>query len=425
MKKAVLTSIFIASLSAAHAQAVLDTVSMGAQYANNVWYSLENDEVGTQPVGNWEIALAATSSQTSSLTTALHINSKVVKLYEAAGVPVADFSTVTTFDNTWTELYNTDTTWSIGAFNTTTPMNQFDYGWGSYNTTTHNVEANRVFVLEYVGTTPTYRKMYVTLNTMAGTYTLVHANLDNSDMHTETLDFSPYTDKNFFYFTLTGNAIVDREPETDNWDLLFTQYAAYIPTPYFPVTGILHNVDVEVIKAQQVADVTTFVNYGAHTFDYKINGIGYNWKTLNNQTFTYNIEDSTVYFVKVANGDIWKMIMTGFGGSSNGSSMFSKEKLLTASVHTVQGASESSLAVYPNPSTAATAQIVYHLGSNNRSVVLSVLDVTGKVVATAALDNTKGLHQQAIPGADRLLPGMYLVHVSTDKGSMQQKLIIQ
>jgi methionine-rich copper-binding protein CopC len=425
MKKLLLASFLLTSAASAHAQVIHDTVAMGPQYATNKWYSLENDEVDSSSATNWDIALAATSNTQSSIITALHINPKLVKLYEATGILAnpTDFAGVTAFDNTWPQLHNTDTSWSLGAFNVTDPdIGTYDYGWGTYNTTTHIVEANRVFVLEYASSV--YRKMYITLNPNPGHeyYLLTHANLDNSNLQTDTIYTAPYDTKNFVYFSLSADSIIDREPASQDWDLLFTQYTDIAMT--YTVTGILHNVGVEVLKDTTVANVTTFSNWISPDYSPYINTLGYNWKTLNQQ-FTYDIEDSTVYFIKAMNGDIWKMVMTGFIGSSAGKFMFWKEKMETAGVANTSGENTASLAIYPNPATANNVSIVYNLNTENKNVRLTVLDINGKVVAAAELDRSKGLHKAGIPDTQNLVPGMYIINLGTDNGSMQQKLIIQ
>jgi hypothetical protein len=64
MKKILLSAAALISLSNVMAQGpvVTDTVITGVGYATNVWYSLQNDEVGTAVSSNWDIALAASAS---------------------------------------------------------------------------------------------------------------------------------------------------------------------------------------------------------------------------------------------------------------------------------------------------------------------------------------------------------------------------
>jgi hypothetical protein len=59
MKKTILASLLAAGFINANAQAVTDTVAVGASYANHVWYSLANDEQGNAPKNNWDIAFDA------------------------------------------------------------------------------------------------------------------------------------------------------------------------------------------------------------------------------------------------------------------------------------------------------------------------------------------------------------------------------
>lgn len=421
MKKLLLGSMFLMSAAATQAQVIADTVNMGPQYAQNKWYSLEDDEVDSASATNWHIAFAATAAMSSPLTTAIHINHKVASLYEVVGALPADFATTTTLDTAnWPQLRNTDTLWSYGAFNVpTTPDIGMDYGFGSYNTGTHIIEANRIFVLKY-GTT--FKKMYITLdpNSAAKYYLFTFANMDNSDMTTDTLFINNYVGRNFFYYDVENKVEIDREPGNENWDVLFTQY--WDNAMGYQVTGLLHNVDVEAVKVT-LQEETTYNDFLAHQTGPYINTIGYDWKVLN-QSFTYDMADSTLYFIKALNGDIWKVVFTGFIGSSAGSFRFTKEKLATASVQNVSGKNEASLAVYPNPASGGNATVAYNLNSNNKVARMMVMDMTGRVVIATQMDNQKGLHQQVI-NTQNLAAGTYIINVMTDAGAMQTKLSVQ
>ena len=93
---------------------VADTVSTGPGYANDVYYSLENNEVHTVERENWDIAFIASSSLGSGIMT-----------NEGAGTdlyfyPNGDTSAWSSVDTSgiasWTKYYNHDSLWSIGAF---------------------------------------------------------------------------------------------------------------------------------------------------------------------------------------------------------------------------------------------------------------------------------------------------------------------
>jgi hypothetical protein len=425
MKKLLLGSMLVMTVAAANAQLALDTVAMGNSYATNKWYSLAEDEIDSASATNWEIAFAATSAMTSPLTTAIHINPKTVSLFEAENELPMDFAAITSFDNNWPQLLNTDTLWSYGAFNVpVTPSIGIDYGFGTYNTGTHVIEANRVFILRYGTQNFTYKKIMITLdpNNGANYYIVKHANLDNSETVVDTLDIAAHDGKNFFYYRATDSTVLDREPSNENWDLLFTQYTDN--TMAYTVTGVLHNLGVEAAKAINVADVNTYNDFLAEDFSPYINTIGYDWKTLNQQMSGYDIADSTVYFVKALNGDIWKIVFTGFQGSmAGGQFQFGKEMITTASVNNANGKNEASLAIYPNPASGGNVNVIYNL-NNNATAKLMVTDITGRVVIANQLNGNKGLHQHII-NTQNLAAGTYIINVMTDAGAMQQKLIVQ
>src|SRR3990167_3988381 len=194
-KKIITVLVACAAYGLGQAQIVHDTVTTDPTYVNNVWYSLENDDQGSFAANAWDISLATAMGAANEDTTGL---------------------------STWTPLYNSDESWAAGAFNSTTNLGQFDYGWGDYNMTTHGVDANRIFVIAY--TNGDYKKLTISSSNTTNIYTLTFDNLANTDLETEQIDVTAYTSKNFIGYNLTTKAIVDREPASADWDLYFNQY---------------------------------------------------------------------------------------------------------------------------------------------------------------------------------------------------------
>ncbi|MBI3238678.1 MAG: hypothetical protein HYZ43_07570, partial [Flavobacteriia bacterium] len=225
-KKIILVLVACATYGLGKAQISYDTVTTNPTYANNVWYSLENDDQGSFAANAWELSLSTAMTASNELTTAVWFNHKIGKVYEIPGSDPLDFTNAdTTGLSTWIPLYNSDVTWSKGAFNSTTNLGQFDYGWGDYNMTTHGIDANRVFVIAY--TNGDFKKLTISSTNTANTYTLVFDNLNNTDLTTEQVDVTPYVSKNFICYNLTTKAIVDREPAAADWDLYFHQYPSF------------------------------------------------------------------------------------------------------------------------------------------------------------------------------------------------------
>src|SRR5690606_21185008 len=155
-------------------------------------------------------------------------------------------------------------------------------------------------------------------------------NLDGSNEVNEQVNKSQFTDKNLGYYSMVNEAAVNRQPNRDKWDLVFTQYTAYIPIPY-TVTGVLHNRNVTAAKAANIPNKASYNSWQSHSFGREINAIGYDWKK-HVGSGVYAVQDSLVYFVAVGkqNGDdIWKLIFTGFE-ATDGKSIFDKQRLATA-----------------------------------------------------------------------------------------------
>ncbi len=401
--------ILLLSQQAVNSQTI-DTVSTGAGYANQVWYSLANDEQGSAPKTNWDIAFDATPFGAALLANT--ITGTTVWVYAAGDT--ADWSTLDTAGlSTWTKYYNSDTTWSIGAFNQGA-SSTFDMGWGIYSSITHYVTGDSIYVVKLANNT--YRKLWI-MQLANGAYQFRYATLDNSSDQIVSLDKINYPGKNFAYYSMQNNAALDREPVNTNWDLQFSQYTAFIPSPY-TVTGVISNIGVTVAQAMPVnVNTTLWTNY---SFVTAINEIGYDWKTLNMSTFTFDITDSLVYFVQTQTGDIWKVIFTGFGGSANGNYIFSKELISLAGTSEQEQA--SFIEIYPNPANE-NATITYSTKANEE-VLITVTDLTGKIYYQQQQSDNAGLQQCALSTSE-WATGMYIVTLQSEGKVQSKKLIVQ
>jgi hypothetical protein len=415
MKKGLLLS-FLAFAGFSNAQLVSDSVTMGVGYANNVWYSLQNDEQGTaQPANNWDLGFATTITPSNPLAASIIFNNKIGRVYAVPGTDGDDLATAdTTGMSAWTTLYNSETTWSEGALNAASTGGT-DYGWGDYDAVNHTgIVKNRVFAVKY--TNGSVKLFTVSLSFMSQSYTVEYSNADHTGTGTTTIAFNTYASKNYIYLPL-GGALVDREPASASWDLYFTQYVADIPAPYpmNMVTGVFQNVGVEIAEVHPVNNPETDNSFGSATYSEDLNTIGYNWKTFNGMT--YSIEDSLVYFVKDVDGDYWRLIMTGFSGSGpGGKTFFKKEKVASLSV-----AENNQLisGIFPNP---AANNVTVMIDSKSNATV-KVLNTTGQVVFESAA-TSNALEAMSISTAD-FTNGVYLVQVSNGAATTTQRLVVQ
>ncbi|TSJ42498.1 T9SS type A sorting domain-containing protein [Fluviicola chungangensis] len=413
MKKGLLLS-FLTLAGFSNAQLVSDSVTMGAGYANNIWYSLQNDEQGTaQAANNWDLGFATTINPSNPLAASIIFNNKIGSVYAVPGTDGTDLATAdTTGMTSWTPLYNSEATWSEGALNTASAGGT-DYGWGNYDAVNHTgIVANRVFAIKY--SNGSVKLFTVSLSFMSSEYTVDYSNADHSGIGTATVGITAYATKNFVYLTL-GGTVIDREPVSTSWDLVFTQYAANngAPYPYNMVTGILHNVGVQVAEVHPVDDPVTDMTYTSVTYSEDINTIGYDWKTY---AGTYTIEDSLVYFVKDADGDYWRLIMTGFSGSSLGKTLFKKEKVATLNV---AEKNQLIMGIFPNPA----ADIVTVMVDSKSNATVKVMNMTGQVVFENAAGS--GTLEVMTLSTATFTNGVYLFEVSNGTATTTQRLVVQ
>ncbi len=397
----------------------LDTVSTGANYANQIWYSLANDEVGSVSKDNWDLAFELTGFNSSIL-----VNTQ--KTGEAVYLSPYTWTNWSAFDTTgyksWTALHNSDTTWEIGALSRPGTYDTEDMGWGSYDMGSHAVLGTRLYLLVLPGNK--FFQLGIK-SLIAGTYTVTFKTLNNSDSTTFTIKKSDFPNKHFAYYNVDTKSALDREPLNSDWDFTFTKFYTNIPVgggqfmPY-AVTGILHNKGIQVAEVKNT-DVINNVDYMNQTYSSRINEIGSDWKSFNNTTFQYEITDSLLYFVEDLGGDIWKVIMTGFSGSTAGNYMLSKQKLTNSSVSRFDN--NNQVNVYPNPTVKGSNLYLVCDFNTTENLNVTITDIYGKVVFQTTIQNVNGFNAIEIPA--ELNSGVYNISLNSGNVSAQQKLIIQ
>ena len=383
-------------------------VVTGAGYADDVYYSLENGTVTTVARNNWDIAFIAQVMSVSLLAN----NGSGVELYTYPDGDIDDWATVDTTGMDWTPMYNSIETFDMGAFNANTiPGDDFDYGWGRYNMTTHQITGDSIFIIKTLA--DSIMKVAITQkNPMTNTWEFKYAYLDGSNEQIVPLSAGAYVDKYFVHYSIDSTKFVDREPAMEDWDLLFTKYYDYT-IPYI-VTGVLINDDH--ILAQEVResgmDQSTHTSYVDTAFADTISIIGSDWKTFDMGSFTYILNDTVVYYLKTDDGDsttnsaYYKIYFTGFTGSSEGKYTFMQERLTFVSV----GKNEvmNLLQVYPNPA-ADHINVVFDLVGRSE---IDIIDMTGRLVRTTRYD-ASGFTNLSLD-VSSLNPGVFFVRVSAE-----------
>ena len=392
-----------------------DSVSLNSSCSHQSFYNFNDGEIANVDNTNWDLAFSS-----GGYGSAIRINSQAgVELYVYPNGDINDWNSVdiTNISN-WPSIINSDTTWTIGAFNATSdPTNSLDLGWGVYSTITHHITGDSIHIIKL--SNGDYKKLQM-IKLSSGVYDFKYANIDGSNEVTTNVSKSNYTSKNFGYYSITNNNELDREPTSSSWHILFTKYVTEIyPGMNYGVTGVLTNKNIEVAKAENV-DLTN-VSHSGYSFSSQINTIGYDWKSYNMNTFSYDITDSLCFFVKDDQGSIWKLQLTGFEGNSTGNIHFKVENILSASDNITD---KNIFAIYPNPTTSKEIKIIYDINHRTSSLnKVKFFDINGKLVKSLKLGNN-GFNERNVNLYD-LKSGVYFVSLITDEKSFQQKLIIQ
>lgn len=289
-----------------------EMVTMGANYENDIYYSLKNGVVAQVDRAEWDIAFAVNAMSSSIL------------INEASGVELKEFPTDdgwqwvaaidTTRYSTWDALYNGDEDWEDGAFSANINGEDYNYGWGVYDyMVTHNINGVALYVIKLRN--GDYKQIFIEKKqSVDQIYVFKFADLDGTNQQTVSLDVSD-SNANFVYYNLESNLKLNREPDASTWDLIFTKYIDN-SIPY-NVSGVIQNIGVEAIEIDDVADLT-LETYVDAEFDDNITEIGSDWKDFDMGSFTYVIDTDRMYFVKDQSENVYKIVFTGFEGSSTG-----------------------------------------------------------------------------------------------------------
>ncbi len=416
--KTILQFLTVLCLSAtAFAQETIVNLSMQPSYTDQVYYKLSTATASAFTANSWDIAFL----RTSAYNFGMRVNSGIgIEVFEAVNT-AASYNTIDVANEAnWTALYNSETSWSNGAFE----QGSATYGFGEYNPITHGVEGSIVFVLKYAD--GTYRK-FINESYAAG-YTFKYATWNAetstwSEDQTVTLSNTNNPNNKFNYYSLQNNEEVVAEPAISDWDFVFTKYA----TDYFgdgsffyPVTGVLHSDEVTVAQNDEQSGMQANPTL---TYSEDINTIGYDWKTLND-AWAYDVSSNQAYYIKYADDTIYRLYFTAFEGSSTGNLSFAVEDVTNAlSLETVNIA--VSFGLYPNPSTDKKVNVVYEVNtSDSQNNVVSIYTLTGKKVFETQLKTNTGFYNSNLD-LSALTEGVYLLKLTSGTQSSTKKLILK
>lgn len=382
-------------------------VSVGAGYADEVFFSLKTGVVKTTPRNTWDIAFYSQAFSAGIITN----SGAGVELYAYPKSANDGWDAFDTIGMTsWIPLYNDVSQWEEGAFNWNAQGHP-DYGWGIYNMASHNVFGDSLFLIKTLD--GVYRKLNIIKKISSeNIYIIRYANLDGSNDYTDTLDVNPYKDRLLMAYSF-ATGIVDREPLLADWDLLFTRYHAMVQNTPYPVVGVLSKPQIKIAQAEKVAP--DFVEFANLEFLDGADVIGHDWKTINMGTMVWDITDSLAYFIKAEDAAVYKVVFEAFSGSSIGTATFTQQLIQPSSINfnRIEG-----VKVYPNP---ANDLLKIELSSSLNGANLTLTDISGRVLHQQTIGN--GLvHELTLTG---LAKGVYLMQITNQHEMFTRKVIVR
>ena len=388
------------------------SISLQPSYTNQSFYSLENGEISNLNNSDWDLAFS-TENMSSSINAGMG-----TELYS---YPLGDTTDWNNFNSSnlsnWLPIYNSDTNWFIGAFDKHS-TSMFDMGWGMYSMITHYVTGDSLYAIKTVG--GDWKKLWIQ-KLANGEYTFKYANLDGSNEINASVLKANYSDKNFVYYSLDQNSVLDREPNSVDWDITFTKYITPVQGMPYGVTGVLSNDGVHVAQADNIPDPNSYNDYSQHPMMTEINSIGYDWKSFDMSTFSYSVEPYRCYFVKDLQDKIWRIIFTSFEGSSTGNIEFNTLEMTSSTTISELQSDISTFEIYPNPITDNNLTVVFDISSDISE--LNIFDITGKNIYNEIF-NSKGFQAKSI-SIPNLNNGIYVVTLSSKGSIFQKKLVVR
>jgi hypothetical protein len=415
MKKIVTISFAVCLAAAVSAQSIQE-ISTGAGYQKQ---SFVNLSTGTETqVANtaWDIAFTVYGQQDAgvfaneSSGSNMGLPLPLVELYDALTDNFneePDPASLVEYP-----LFNTEKSWAYGAFNERrNPDNALDFGWGEYNPQTGEVIGNWVYVVKL--RSGAYRKIKIE-SLIDGVYTFRYAHLDGSNEAVKTINKTDHPGKTLAYFNLETGNIVNVEPSTGGFDLLYCRYITELYEPssmeyiLYYVTGILTGPGGKVAEADGVDPAS--VDYADYqdSLRTELDVMGHDWKYFSGTV--WSIDADRVFFLKTAENRVWKLHFSDFEGSFTGTAVLEKTDLGILSAVQDPAALGLEVGTYPNPFQDQITVSMDVPAALAQEAVLQVVDLQGRTVQHQSVTLKEGFQVFQLP-ATSLASGMYLLQI--------------
>ena len=398
-----------------------DSVSLGAGANNMVFYNLANGSQTSSPNNDWHIAFSAryiagfTYASTSQAAAVLINEAYGLKLFRCPNQNLAQYASFdTTGWESWQQMHNPDTTWTIGAFNINRNVSdQFNYGWGEYNQGDHNIYSDSSIYL--IQMPDGSFKKFAILNLIYDTaFNVQYANLDGSGASTSQIVKN--NSKNFLYLNLNTNTVMDKEPALTDWDFVALRYnnTTYNAANLTQDIGILTK-DQNSVYPASGSDAQQSC-YNGSNYATEINLIGKSWMGTPGDT----VKPGLAYFVTTPYGN-YKLSITGFGGAATGVIDFTIGICANQSGIAELNSSAMDISIYPVP---ASEQINVRVNSTAESnTEIQVLDMSGRVLISQSTNVSVGENNFPMNIAS-IQSGNYIVSVASASGKVNSMISV-
>ncbi len=385
-------------------------LSLGSGYTSQVYYKLNTKTETIVAANSWDLAFFRASNYDHGI----RVNDGIgIEVFEAANQATAWNTIDITNEAAWSRLYNSDTDRINGAF----MQGSATYGWGEYNTATHHITGTIIYVLKY--TDGSYKKFIC--EDFYGGYTIKYASWNGSDWSEDesaVISNSNNSNNTYNYFSLQNDNEVIVEPAATDWDFVFTKYFTDVSTSKYNVTGVLSSDNITVATA--TGDTTNNLSYSE-----AINTIGYNWKSLNYTTYTYEVDSNLKFYVKDKDEKIYKLYFTEFVGSSTGNLAFNFEDV-TQTLGIEEVGENIAFGIYPNPVRSdKKINIIFDVNKVNKNEnKIEIYNLSGQKVLATTITNSLGFYNKEI-NLSSLNSGIYMLKFTSGNYQKTKKIVIQ
>lgn len=379
------------------------TIDLTASYAKDIYYDLSDASGQDEDAKDWHLAFSLGNG-----SAAIHFQDAWGNKIYRTTHELADWATVdTTGISTMTALNNSEINWGVGALNQNPvdPSSGFDLGWGSYDIVTHHVNGSAIYIAEVDGE---FFKLFIH-HLKSGKYTFQHEKMEaGAPLVEQTITKADYEDRSFIHYDMVQDITFEREPEHEDWQFIIGKYIDYAPTAY-PVVGVRTRPGIEITQIENTDPLT--VDYSSLTYSTDINTVGFDWKTFDMGTFSYNITEDLSFVLKEEAGTLHHFYFTEYEGSSTG---IVKLMYKTPNVDIEEIDTQDKFSIGTNPVTI------------NQSVSIELKDCSQLTI----FDQLGNLVQSTRnPEAQEILKfansGLYIIHAVFKNETITEKLIVQ